>query len=124
MPSWREHPNAPAPGTALCEVDAIPDGSGLEVSYGEGFRKLRLIALRDGAAVWVYVNSCPHFSLPLNSKPQTFLISSRNQVMCAFHCAIFRFEDGVCVDGPAVGLGLEAVPVEIVGGNVILQAAA
>lgn len=123
MPSWRDHPNAPAPGSALCAADAIPDGSALEVTFGEGFRKLRLIALRDGAAVWAYVNSCPHFSLPLNAKPQTFLISDRNQVMCAFHCAIFRFEDGMCIDGPAVGMGLEPVPIEVIDGQVLLKAA-
>jgi nitrite reductase/ring-hydroxylating ferredoxin subunit len=121
MPSWRDHPNAPAPGSVLCAVEAIPDGSGYEVIYGEGPRKLRLVAFRDGAAVWAYVNSCPHFSLPLNARPQTFLISERNQVMCAFHCAIFRFDDGACIDGPAVGMGLEAVPVAVKGDQVVIQ---
>ncbi|MEQ1579896.1 MAG: Rieske 2Fe-2S domain-containing protein [Steroidobacteraceae bacterium] len=123
MPSWRDHPNAPAQGSVLCAVEDIPQGSGHEVMYGEGIKKLRVVAFRDGETVWAYVNSCPHFSLPLNAKPQTFLISEHNQVMCAFHCAIFRFEDGSCIDGPAVGMGLEAVPIRIENGQVVIQAA-
>lgn len=123
MAPWHTHPNAPTPGTLLCKTADIPDGACLELTYGEGATKLRLLAFRDGAAAWVYVNRCPHFSLPLNSRPDTFLIPGHNQIMCAFHCGVFRFEDGVCIDGPPLGLSLEPVPVTVVDGQVILQAA-
>jgi nitrite reductase/ring-hydroxylating ferredoxin subunit len=43
--------------------------------------------------------------------------------MCAYHCAVYRFEDGVCIDGPAVGLRLDALPIEVVDGEVRLREA-
>jgi len=33
--------------------------------------------------------------------------------MCAHHSALFRFDDGLCIDGPCAGAALEAVPVEV-----------
>ena len=40
--------------------------------------------------------------------------------MCAFHCAVFRFADGVCVEGPALGMHLAAVPVRVDNGDVVV----
>lgn len=31
----------------------------------------------------------------------------------AIHSALFRFDDGVCIDGPCTGAGLETVAVEV-----------
>ena len=101
-------------------MDDIPDGACLEVIYGEDLKKLRIVACRDGAAVWAYVNSCPHFRLPLNGQSKSFFIPAPRQVMCAFHCAIFRFEDGMCIDGPARGLDLDSVSVAIEAGRVLI----
>ena len=120
---WREHPDAPADGAELCVTSDIPDGACHEVIYGEGFKKLRIVACRDGDDVWAYVNCCPHFRLPLNGQSKSFFIPATRQVMCAFHCAIFRFEDGMCIDGPARGLDLESVPVQIVDGRVLIKPA-
>jgi nitrite reductase/ring-hydroxylating ferredoxin subunit len=33
--------------------------------------------------------------------------------MCAHHSALFRFEDGKCIDGPCKGASLDAVQVVI-----------
>ena len=76
---------------------------------------------RSGEQAWAYVNVCPHFSLPLNSQPNEFLVIGERRVMCAYHCAIFRFEDGHCIEGPAEGLGLEPVAIEVVSGDVVLK---
>lgn len=76
--------------------------------------------MRGAGRVWAYVNVCPHFSLPLNSQPNTFLIVGERQVMCAYHCAVFNFADGLCIEGPAEGLSLDAVPVNLVDGDVLV----
>jgi nitrite reductase/ring-hydroxylating ferredoxin subunit len=102
----------------LCRLADIPDGDCLEVHVGER----SFMVARSGANVWAYVNVCPHFSLPLNSQPNEFLVVGERRVMCAYHCAIFRFEDGRCIEGPAEGLGLDALPVEVVAGNVVMKA--
>jgi nitrite reductase/ring-hydroxylating ferredoxin subunit len=100
----------------LCRFDAVPDGDCLEVMHGGK----SIVLMRSADRVWAYLNVCPHFSLPLNAQSSEFLVIGARQVMCAYHCAVFRFEDGVCIEGPAVGLGLDAVPIEIVDGEVCL----
>jgi nitrite reductase/ring-hydroxylating ferredoxin subunit len=102
----------------LCRLEDIPDGDCAEVEVDGR----DLVLARSGTQVWAYVNVCPHFSLPLNSQPNEFLIAGERRVMCAFHCAIFRFEDGRCVEGPAEGMGLEPVSVAVVSGHVVLGA--
>jgi nitrite reductase/ring-hydroxylating ferredoxin subunit len=118
--SWRLHKDAPSPGFKLCQREAIPDGGCLEVRCGQGADDLRLLVMRSAETVWAYVNRCPHFSLPLNARPNTFLITGQRQIMCAFHCAVFNFEDGRCVEGPAMGMGLESVPVTVHNGDILV----
>ena len=117
---WRRRPNAPGPGTRLCRLEQISDGSGREFKFGEGPDQFRMVVFRTGQNAWGYVNVCPHFWLPLNFLPEKFLISGPGRVMCSHHSAIFRFEDGFCVDGPVKGGRLDPVPVEVVGNSVII----
>ena len=48
----------------------------------------------------------------------TFWTYDAQWLMCAHHSAMFRFEDGVCVDGPCVGHALTPVPIRIVDGAI------
>jgi len=116
--NWRTHPRAPAPGERLCRVDAIPADNGLEVLRGQGGGALRILLTHSVSGVRAYVNECPHFSLPLNSTPGAFLLTGDGHIMCAYHCALFRLNDGLCVDGPAKDRSLEAIPVAVVDGEV------
>lgn len=121
--AWHEHPACPAPGTALCEVREIPDEGGREVAFGGERDPLRLLLLRQGDQVWGYENVCPHFSLPLNYEPQTF-VTLDGLIMCAHHTAFFRFHDGACIDGPCTGSALTPVAVHCREGRVLLGDAA
>lgn len=107
--TWHTHPDCPPPGTRLCALEEVPDGGGFEVAFGTGEDKFRILLLRQGARCWTYLNNCPHFSLPLNYRPQTFVVFD-DAVVCAHHTAFFRFDDGACIDGPCAGTGLTAVP--------------
>ncbi len=115
--NWQDHPDRPDAGTRLCALAEIPDGSGREVAFGDGRENFRLLLLRDGEHVWSYLNFCPHFSLPLNYEPQTF-VTLDGLIMCAHHTAFFNFSDGRCVDGPCVGDGLVPVPSFVRGDDV------
>lgn len=117
---WRRRPNAPGPGTRLCALEQIPDGSGREFKFGEGADQFRMVVFRTGPSAWGYVNVCPHFWLPLNILPDKFLISGPGRVMCSHHSATYRFEDGFCIDGPVKGGHLDPVPVEVVGNSVMI----
>lgn len=115
--TWQQHPDCPANGARLCAVADIPDGGGLEVTFGAGSENFKILLLRQEARVWSYVNRCPHFSLPLNYEPQNF-IAAEGLIMCAHHTAFFRIDSGECVDGPCAGTGLTALPAYCHGGEV------
>jgi len=119
---WREHRYAPAFGTLLCRVDSVAEGACRELRFGEGDGRFSLLLHRRGVAIRAYVNSCPHFSLPLNARPDKFLLLTDARIMCAWHCAIFRLDDGACVAGPASGMGLEPVPISAQDGHLYLGA--
>lgn len=100
----------------LCLLEEIPDGGARgfpPVPGGYG-----LVAIRRGGAVHVYVNSCPHIGIPLESLPDRFLDGTRRHLVCTAHGALFRVEDGFCVSGPCAGDALEAVDVRIEAGAV------
>lgn len=115
---WRTRPRAPAPGTVLGPVDAIGDGDGREYRFGAGPSAFSMVVVRRGASVRGYLNLCPHFALPLNGRSGQFTDPERGLLMCFNHFAVFRFEDGRCIEGACEGEALDPVPVEIVGGLV------
>ncbi|MBN3785923.1 Rieske 2Fe-2S domain-containing protein [Burkholderia sp. Ac-20353] len=114
----------------LCALDDVPDGGALCVAGAVHDTvpadadagtpdSADVVVLRRCDEAWAYRNVCPHFSIPLNYEPGTFWTYDAQWLMCAHHSAMFRFEDGRCVDGPCEGAGLTAVPVRIVGRQVV-----
>ena len=120
MHDWQTLYQAPAPGSLVCAAADVPEGGGREGCFGEGKEPFRLLLLRRGAELWAYHNSCPHFSLPLNFQPQHFIVMDSELVMCAHHTAFFKFDDGLCVDGPCAGARLAAVPLRVEDGRVYI----
>ncbi|MGE0223940.1 MAG: Rieske (2Fe-2S) protein [Acetobacteraceae bacterium] len=100
---------------ALCRIEDIPDGGarGFAASPG-GFTGL--MAVRQGDAVYVYINSCPHIGTPLDWTPDRFLSNDGSVIICATHGAEFRITDGECTKGPCRGDYLEAVVTRIEDG--------
>ena len=106
----------------LCRLEEIPDGEsrGFPPAPG-GFTGL--FAVRQGEAVRVYVNSCPHIGLPLAPAPPRSLHAKSRVTVCPAHGARFRIQDGECISGPCYGESLEAVPVRLdAEGRVIVPA--
>ena len=101
----------------LCRIEDIPDGEarGFPAAPG-GFTGI--FAIRRGARVFVYVNSCPHIGVPLEPVPDRFLDRKREMIVCSAHGARFRVEDGVCVSGPCLGEALEPIEATVADGAV------
>ncbi|ASC66895.1 Rieske (2Fe-2S) protein [Achromobacter denitrificans] len=99
---------------ALCRVEDIPDGGSLTAAVAAR----PVILLRRGDAVWGYLNRCPHFSVTLNAARGTVLTYEGQVLMCAHHSALFRFEDGLCIEGPCQGAALDALPLRVEEGCV------
>ena len=109
----------------LCRLDSIPDGGarGFPAAPG-GFTGL--FAVRQGEAAFVYVNCCPHVGTALDSAmhagPGRFLTADGERLRCATHGALFGIADGICTAGPCVGARLEAVPVQVINGVLLVPA--
>lgn len=120
MAGWQKLRHAPAAGTVLCPLGAVPDEGCKELRFGTGVEEFHLLLYRHGDILRAFVNCCPHFSLPLNAQPDEFLILQRSRIMCAWHCAVFRLEDGYCEEGPARGMSLDRVPISIRNDHVVI----
>ena len=105
----------------LCRLEDLPDGEsrGFDPAPG-GFTGL--FAVRQGEAVHVYVNSCPHIGVPLDWAPHRFLTRDGKRIICAVHGAEFRIDTGECIHGPCLGDRLEPVMIEIKDGMVLVPA--
>jgi nitrite reductase/ring-hydroxylating ferredoxin subunit len=95
----------------LCRLADVPDGGARVID--EQCVGRPVVVVRRGDQVWAYVNRCPHFSVPLDFEPGNVSCYRSLVLMCAHHSALFRFDDGMCIDGPCAGAALEAVPVKI-----------
>ncbi len=105
----------------LCRLDDIPDGDarGFAVE-GPGFAQ-RLLVARRGDAVYGYVNSCPHIPSRLDFATGEFLDAGGHFIQCQGHGAYFRFEDGLCIEGPCEGEALFPVPIRVQDGRIWLE---
>ncbi len=104
---------------ALCHLNDIPDGGAKGFGPPKG-GFTGLFAVRQGDAMFVYVNSCPHIGVPLDWAPDRFLTADGSRIICATHGAEFAITDGVCLRGPCFGERLEAVMIEIKDGVVLV----
>src|ERR1700761_8031817 len=118
-PGGRTEASAPSGMRVLCRLDDLPDGAAKGFPPPEGAWS-GVFAVRQGDAVYVYVNSCPHIGTPLDWVPDRFLSNDGSHIVCATHGAEFRIVDGLCVRGPCRGEALEAVPSEIRDGIVLV----
>jgi nitrite reductase/ring-hydroxylating ferredoxin subunit len=106
----------------LCKLSALPDGRAALVATGRGPARESLLLVRRGNRVAGFVNRCPHMGLPLDLKPDRLALRGGDFLRCSHHGALFRVDDGLCVAGPCEGEHLDATPLRIVDGVVMLAA--
>ncbi len=109
-------------GDRLCALAEIPDGGSAGFAAMVDEQPVELMAIRRGADVFVYVNSCPHWGSPLDLYPGRFLDRQRTLIQCSTHGARFRIEDGFCIKGPCLGASLRPVRCAVVDGDVLIGA--
>ncbi len=104
---------------ALCRADDIADGAAKGFPPPPG-GLTGLFAVRQGSAIFVYVNECPHIGTPLEWVAHRFLSADGSRIVCATHGAEFRIADGECLRGPCFGERLESVMIEIKDGIIFV----
>lgn len=90
--------------------------------FGPDHDRFRMFVVRRGADVFGYLNVCPHFSLRLNYRADQFT-TREGEILCSMHFALFRMDDGVCIDGACPGRALDPVPVEVMQDGMLRIAA-
>ncbi len=79
------------------------------------------LVLRDhGGALRVYLNRCQHLPIPLDGGSRRFLSADGGHLECGTHGALYRMEDGYCVDGPCEGDSLLPIAFAVEGTTVKL----
>lgn len=105
-------------GVALCTLDMLADPGARNVVLQIDDAFFHGFLVRTGEQVRGYVDRCPHQGLPLAQKLDAYLTPDGSLISCAWHGALFRIEDGVCVGGPCSGARLTPWPVSVENGVV------
>lgn len=106
----------------ICSLGDLAERPCRAFTIGGGPWPLSGFVVRKGDAVHAYRNRCPHAGHPLNLKPHEFLTPDGSLIVCCSHGALFEIATGYCVDGHCSGQSLEALPVEVLAGHVLLGA--
>ena len=101
--------SAPASGTVLKDLAAVPNPGGAPADYGA----LPILIVRSGETVRAYINVCPHQGRPLCLPSGQTLISEERFIVCPFHGASFELATGAGAGGPGGGAGLKPIPVTV-----------
>lgn len=95
-------------GTATLPLPDAPSGMP---------RSAVVLRLADGT-LRAYLNLCMHLPIPLDSGRGRFFDKEGKHLLCRTHGALYRPDDGYCVEGPCQGMRLERLSVEEAGGRV------
>lgn len=98
----------------VCRESELEAGEVRSVSLGHDAdgRPIQAMVLRDESGVVVaYRNLCRHLPVPLDGGTGELLSADGMHLVCGTHGAIYRLNDGYCVDGPCEGMALHGLSV-------------
>jgi len=102
----------------LCADADIKEGEGLGFVFGRGTEREAVFVIRWKRALHGYRNSCPHVGTPLDWPENRFFDSEGEYLMCGTHGAVFRPEDGACIEGPCQGCKLAGITLQVENGDI------
>ena len=102
----------------VCAESEINEGEGRGFVFGAGMERETLFVIRWKGALHAYRNQCPHAGTPLDWPENRFFDMSGHYLMCGTHGAVFRPEDGVCIEGPCQGRALARVAIQVEDGAI------
>lgn len=106
----------------VCQVAELRAPRAISSGHDEEgrIREVIVVATSSGEPR-AYVNRCKHLPIPLDGGGRSFLSDDGAHLMCGTHGALYRLEDGYCVEGPCEGDSLERVPLRVeADGTVVL----
>lgn len=110
---------ATPPGVALGPVDLIAEGAARNFVLQLRAGRFHGFVVRRGDDVIGYVDRCPHMGVPLAQQLDGYLSPDGDRLVCSWHGAVFRIEDGECLGGPCPGTRLTPWPVTVRDGKIV-----
>lgn len=110
---------ATPPNITLGPLTAIVDGRARSFVVEMRAGRFHGFIVRRGEVVHGYVDRCPHMGLPLAQQLDEYVAPDGNLLMCSWHGAFFRIDDGRCVGGPCAGASLQPWPVTVRDGMLV-----
>jgi nitrite reductase/ring-hydroxylating ferredoxin subunit len=106
----------------LCAESDIGEGEGRGFVFGSGLERAAVFVIRWKGALRAYRNACPHVGTPIDWPENRFFDRSGAYLMCGTHGAVFRPDDGFCIEGPCAGRSLAKVEICLESGAICLVA--
>lgn len=106
-------------GVRLGPLEAIADGASRAFVLKLRETRFHGFVVRQGNAVYGYVDRCPHAGLPLSQELDDYLSADGSLIVCRWHGALFSIEEGVCVGGPCMKASLARWPVRVSDGQIV-----
>lgn len=110
---------ATPPGVTLGAVDLIAEGTARNFVLQLRAGRFHGFVVRRGDDVIGYVDRCPHMGVPLAQELDGYLSPASDRIVCSWHGAVFRIEDGECLGGPCPGTRLTPWPVKVQDGKIV-----
>jgi len=104
----------------LCREEEIAEGEGRGFVFGSGTEREAVFVIRWHGKLHGYRNQCPHVGTPLDWPENRFFDVEGKVLMCGTHGAVFRPEDGYCIEGPCSGRSLRLVSIRVEAGMIHL----
>ena len=83
-------------------------------------KQRNIFVVRKGEQVFAYLNWCPHNQVLIDQIPNKFFNSDMSFIQCSKHGALFKINNGLCVEGPCEGEMLKSLDVNIEDGIIYL----
>ena len=96
----------------LPDATRLREGMGLHFTATVHGVPRDAFVVRYRGALYAYVNTCRHQSLPLDFGDAHFFDEQYDALVCCHHGARYRPETGECVEGPCEGGKLTTLVVE------------
>ena len=93
----------------LCVDADIKEGEGCGFVFGSGTEREAIFVIRWHGVLCGYRNECPHVGTPLDWPENRFFDTENEFLMCGTHGAVFRPDDGTCIEGPCTGRSLARI---------------
>lgn len=105
----------------ICAGSALLDGGkGVRFTVHRFGRETPAFAIRYRGRVYAYLNECGHVPAQLDWQPGEFFDDSKLYLICSIHGALYSPESGRCLGGRCQGVGLKALSISEIDGQVYL----